>query len=90
MNQSFLAFGQKKKSIEILECAGHTDLREIRDCKYCFTINALKKKCKSTQNAQTGEPLGQWGTKEQLLQRLLKNSKNSQKKRQEVSVGSGK
>ena len=90
MKQSFLAFGQTKKSIEILECAGHTDLREIRDCKYCFTINALKKKCKSTQNAQTGEPLGQWGTKEQLLQRLLKNSKNSQKKRQEVSVGSGK
>ena len=67
MKQTFLAFGQAKKNVKQCECAGHSDLREIINCKHCFTINELKKKCANTRNAVTGEPLGQWGTKQQLL-----------------------
>ena len=89
MKQSFLAFGQARKSTKKCECSGHSDLRDIIDCKYCFTINELKKKCASTRNAVTGEPLGQWGTKQQLLQRLLKNGKKSQTA-VPVSDGAGK
>ena len=98
MKQSSLAFGQRKSHNKIRECAGHADLNEIRTCKICFTINELKKKCASIRNVQTGEPLGQWGTKEQLLQRLLKNIRKKQcmskvsggNENNTFSVGAGK
>ena len=79
MKQTSLAFGQRKSCTTVRECAGHTDLGEIRTCKYCFTISFLKKKCGSTPNVTTGDMLGQWGTKEQMLQRLLKNSEKKQR-----------
>ena len=97
MKQTSLAFGQRKSCTTVRECAGHTDLGEIRTCKYCFTISFLKKKCGSTPNVTTGDMLGQWGTKEQMLQRLLKNSEKKQrsqiaevKQKSTFSDGAGK
>lgn len=97
MKQTSLAFGQRKSCTTVRECAGHTDLGEIRTCKYCFTITFLKKKCGSTPNVTTGDMLGQWGTKEQMLQRLLKNSEKKQrlqiaevKQKSTFSDGAGK
>ena len=81
MKQSSLDFGGRKKiseSKKIRECSGHADLRQIRFCKACFTIYSLRLKCANTKNATTGQPLGIWGTKEQMLQRLLKNSAKQQ------------
>ena len=97
MKQTSLAFGQRKSCTTVRECAVHTDLGEIRTCKYCFTISFLKKKCGSTPNVTTGDMLGQWGTKEQMLQRLLKNSEKKQrpqivevKQKNTFSDGAGK
>ena len=72
MKQTLLSFGQKTNQ---KECAGfHPNLDSIRDCQRCFTITALRKRCSQAINVTTGETLGIWGTKEQLLARLIKNS----------------
>ena len=84
MKQSSLAFGQRKSCTTVRECEGHTDLRQIRTCKFCFTIASLKKRCGSTPNVITGNMLGRWGTREQMLQRLLKNAQKKQQRRLQI------
>ena len=72
MKQTLLSFGQKTNQ---KECAGfHPNLDSIRDCQRCFTITALRKRCSQAINVATGQTLGIWGTKEQLLARLIKYS----------------
>ena len=72
MKQTLLSFGQKTNQ---KECAGfHPNLNSIRDCQRCFTITTLRKRCSQAINVATGQTLGIWGTKEQLLARLIKNS----------------
>ena len=81
MQQTRLSFGQTliapNTPKKHLVCAcDHKNLSSIRDCKKCYRIIVLKRLCANTIRTTTGEPLGTWGTKEQLLDRLMKNSKS--------------
>ena len=76
MKQTLLSFGGKatksSKKIPVCSCV-HDQLHTIRTCKRCYTIAALRKRCTSTISATTGQSLGTYGTKEELLTRLIKN-----------------
>ena len=76
MKQTLLAFGGKVakplKGSRSRLCV-HEKLHTMRSCKRCFTISSLRQRCTSTISFKTGQSLGKYGTKEQLLARLIKN-----------------
>lgn len=70
MKQTLLTFGGK-----VAKCTGvHEKLQTIRSCKQCYTISSLRRRCTSTISFKTGQPLGKYGTKNQLLARLIENA----------------
>ena len=76
MKQTLLGFGQvvkasKKSPVNV--CV-HEKLHTMRMCKRCYTITVLWKRCKATTSATTGQSLDTYGTKEQLLSRLINNA----------------
>ena len=76
MKQTLLGFGKvakvsKKNTVNV--CV-HEKLHTIRTCKRCYTITALRKRCKAITSVTTGQSLGTYGTKEQLLSRLMSNA----------------
>ena len=82
MKQTFLTFGHNtpKKSGRTPECSGnHPSLSSIRNCKKCYTIAALRKRCANTTSLTTGQTVGTWGTKEQVLERLINNARPNQR-----------
>jgi len=88
MKQTLLPFGQctPKTAGRIPECSGkHPSLRSIQNCKKCYTIAALRNRCASTTNVMTGQPVGIWGTKDQMLERLIKNARVQE--RSKISAG---
>ena len=82
MKQTFLTFGHNtpKKPGRTPECSGnHPSLSSIRNCKKCYTIAALRKRCANTTSLTTGQTVGTWGTKEQVLERLINNARPNQR-----------
>ena len=78
MKQTKLPFGSPKanrvaKLSSPTRVCVHHNLYTIRFCKRCYTINALRQRCTNTISHKTGCPLGTYGTKKQLLERLIKN-----------------
>lgn len=92
MQRTLLSFGcthTRTNNKPIPECSGHhPNLNSIQKCKKCYTIIALRKRCSNTINALTGQTLGTWGTKEQLLERIVKNSKAPLRQSKKLCDGS--
>ena len=76
MNQTLLTFGGKvvkpSNGSPSRVCV-HEKLHTIRSCKRCYTIAALRQRCTNTISFKTGHSLGTYGTKKELLARLIKN-----------------